>query len=806
MSIPRATYRLQLHRDFPFSAAEAIVPYLHDLGISHVYASPITTAVAGSMHGYDVTDPTRVNPELGGEDGLRSLVAALRAHGMGLIIDIVPNHMGIAGGENSWWQDVLRNGEASRYARFFDIDWTGGKPLLPILGARLEDVLAEGQITVDRDGAEPALLLYGEQRVPIRAEDHGDLPADGDIGRLRALLDRQHYQLAWWRTADDELNWRRFFTVSELAGLRVEDPEVFEETHALYFRLYAEGLVDGLRVDHVDGLADPGTYCRMVRERLEAIQRPADAPAGPAYLVVEKILGAGEKLPTSWQVDGTSGYDFMEEVSALLHDPAGEAPLTALWHEFSGRDLTWHQEELLARQQLLSWSFDAQFRACADLFADLAAARPESRGWTTGMMRRAIERLLWVFPVYRTYRPRDNAPTQDAMLDRVRAAVKPYAPPGEAEVVEQVLQWLVEPAEGDRLLQAARRRFWQLSAPIAAKAVEDTGFYRYCRLLSRTDVGFDAGRWSQSAEEFHAGNAERAEHFPHAMLATATHDHKRGEDVRARLAVLSGVPDLWRQEVTGWDWLAGGEGTSVDPADRYALWQTLFGAWPAGLNVDDADGRAAFAERVNAWQQKALREGKLRSSWEAPDEAYEQVCADLVTAVLTDDRHQPLVRAIAAFVDRVEPAFRAVALVQMALRLTVPGMPDTYQGTEREDLSLVDPDNRRPVDYTVREMGGHWKGDVLRRLLHLRRDHPAMFTGGGYQPVEVSGAKADHVLAFRREGDGEALMLAFALHCSAAIMDGDGTMPSAEWWGDTRIGELPAAEAFAGGPVHVAPA
>jgi (1->4)-alpha-D-glucan 1-alpha-D-glucosylmutase len=802
LTIPRATYRLQLHRDFPFSAAEAIVPYLHDLGISHVYASPITTAVAGSMHGYDVTDPTQVNPELGGEEALRSLVAALRSHGMGLIIDIVPNHMGIAGGENPWWQDVLRHGQGSHYARFFDIDWSG-KPLLPILGARLEDVLADGQITIARDGEDAELVVYGEHRVPIRPEDQADLPADDDVEGLRALLDRQHYLLGWWRTADDELNWRRFFTVSELAGLRVEDPQVFDETHALYFRLYAEGLVDGLRVDHVDGLSDPGTYCRTLRERLDAIERPADAPGGPPYLVVEKILGPGERLPTSWQVDGTSGYDFMEEVSAVLHDPAGEAPLTQLWHEFSGRDLTWHQEELLARQQLLSWSFDSQFRACAELFAELAASRPESRGWTLGMMRRAIERLLWVFPVYRTYRPRDNPPTQDAMLERVRTAVIPYAPPGESGVVEQILDWLVEPSEGDPLLQAARRRFWQLSAPIAAKAVEDTGFYRYCRLLSRTDVGFDAGRFSQSAAEFHTGNAERAEHFPAAMLATATHDHKRGEDVRARLAVLSSVPELWRQEVTGWDWLAGGEGTGMHPADRYALWQTLFGAWPAGLAADDSAGKAEFAERVNAWQQKALREAKLRSSWEAPDETYEQLCADLVTALLTEERHAPLVGAIVTFVEKVEPAFRAVALVQLGLRLTVPGMPDTYQGTEQEDFSLVDPDNRRPVDYAARGTGGHWKGDVLRRLLALRRDHAALFAGTSYVPVEATGPRADNVLAFRREGDGETLTFAFALHCSAAIIEGEGAMPDRDWWGDTKLGDVLAADAFATAPIHL---
>jgi (1->4)-alpha-D-glucan 1-alpha-D-glucosylmutase len=809
----RATYRLQLHRDFPLADAEAIVPYLADLGISHVYASPITVARSGSMHGYDVIDPTRVNPELGGEDALRSLVAALRARGMGLIIDIVPNHMGVAGGENAWWDDVLRNGRSSRYASFFDIDWSA-KPLLPILGARLEDVLAEGQVAIVRgEGGEAHLSVYGEHELPIRPEDQQDLPAEGDTDGLAALLDRQHYQLGWWRTADDELNWRRFFTISELAGLRQEEPEVFEATHALYFRLYGEGLIDGVRIDHVDGLADPGGYCRTLRKRLDTIERPADAPAGPAYIIVEKILGPGERLPDSWQIDGTSGYDFMEEVSALIHDPSGAEPLGTLWREFSGRELTYRQEELLARQQLLSWSFDGQFRACAELFAQLAASRPESRAWTSGMLRRALERLLWVFPVYRTYRPEDEAPSQPAMLDRVREAVTRHAPPGEQEVVEQILAWLVEPSAGDPLLQTARRRFQQLTAPIAAKAVEDTAFYRYGRLLSRNDVGFDAGRLAQSVEEFHKGCEVRARDFPGSMLATATHDHKRGEDVRARLAVLSGLPEEWRAEVTGWDWLAGGERSGVHPADRYMFYQTLLGAWPADLVPTNPSGLKSFAERIIAWQEKALREAKLRSSWESPDEAYEQACTQMVEKLLDPAESAPFLDAVQAFVTRLQGACMANVLAQVALKLTVPGLPDTYQGCELEDYSLVDPDNRRPVDYDLRRVllgnGEHPKLALTHQLLTLHQEHRALFAQGDYRPLDVRGAKANHVIAFTRSFEGETLTCAIALRCAPALLDRTDLVPEAEWWEDTYIAlegdaqdRLEGAQLFATSPVH----
>lgn len=785
--IPRATYRFQFHRDFTFADAEALVPYLADLGISHVYASPITTAREGSMHGYDVVDPTRINPELGGEEGFRSLVAALRARDMGVIVDIVPNHMGVAGGGNAWWNDVLARGEASPHARVFDIDWRE-RLVLPILGEPLSTVIADGALAIERIDGRPMLVAYGEHRLPLRDDD--------DSGDLTALLARQHYRLASWRTANDALNWRRFFTINDLAGVRVEDPAVCDATHALYFRLYAERMIDGVRIDHVDGLTDPAGYCRMLRARFDAIPR-----GSPAYIVIEKILGAGEALATDWGVDGTSGYGFMEQVAGLLHDPAGAEPLGALWHEVSGRSAAFEPEELRARQEMLSWQFDGQLRRCVEAFERLARSTPDCEGVTRAMLHRAIERLLWVFPVYRTYGTGDAAPKEDAAIRTLaQERVTPHLAPGEGPVADLVLRWLAGEGPGDTTLAAdAVRRFQQLSAPIAAKAVEDTAFYRYGRLLSRNDVGFAPERFAMSVAEFHAAMAARADLWPHAMLATATHDHKRGEDVRARLAVLSEIPDVWRDHATRW--LALPAVAGVDPGDAYMLLQTLFGAWPDDLSADDAAGLSAFADRVIAWQDKALREAKLRSSWEAPDEAYEAGCADLARALLDPARSADFLADMGALLRRTASAAEANGLAQVALRYTVPGMPDLYQGTEFADRSLVDPDNRRPVDYAARRAalaaGGDPKQALIVRLLALRREHPALFAHGGYAPVTVTGERAGHVLAFRRSDGAKTITCAVALRTTG--------MTSPDWWGDTALdGGQQACDLFRDGPVWIA--
>ena len=736
---PRATYRLQFHKDFTFADAEQLVPYLDRLGISHVYASPITTAAAGSTHGYDVVDPTTIGAELGGEDGFRRLVASLKARDMGVIIDIVPNHMGVAGGGNAWWNDVLANGQASEHARVFDIDWR--RPiLLPVLGDTLPNALANGDIAVEGD----QIVAYGEHRFPILPEDHGH------TGDLLALLDRQHYRLASWRTVND------------LAGVRIEDPAVFEATHALYFRLYDEGLIDGVRIDHVDGLTDPIGYCRKLRERL-----------GPdAWIVIEKILGAGEDQPVGWGVDGTSGYDFMEQAALLLHDPLGALPLEELWQDMSHRYLDFESEEFAARQDLLAWQFAGQLDACVAAFAALNT----DEAVTPAMLRRAIERLLWVFPVYRTYGTGADAPASDALIrGAVRERVAPLIPPGEGPVVDAILAWLAGEGPGDAA--DAVRRFQQLSAPIAAKSVEDTAFYRSGRLLSRNDVGFDASILGIGVDAFHDLMTARARDVPHAMLTTATHDHKRGEDVRARLAALSVVPDTWRSRVEAWDQLSWQWDHEVDGGDRYMLLQTLVGAWPEDGATPD------FADRVKAWQQKALREAKLRSSWEAPDEAYEAASAALVDAYLADPR---FVAEVTAFLADIAPIADANTLIQTLLRYTLPGVPDLYQGTELTDLSLVDPDNRRPVDYAAREalLGTDDAPPKLRLIADLlahRRAAPDLFADGDYRPAQVEGS--DRILAFTRAHAGRTLHVAALIRGTdvpdARVRFADGTTHTA---------------------------
>ncbi|OCW56975.1 malto-oligosyltrehalose synthase [Hoeflea olei] len=814
---PRASYRFQFHSDFTFAEAEALVPYLERLGVSHVYASPVTTAAPGSMHGYDVVDPTRVDPALGGEEGLASLSAALRARGMGLIIDIVPNHMGVAGNDNAWWNDVLQNGRDSRYAHFFDIDWR--RPLLlPLLGAPLPEALENGDIALDASGGEPDLVLYGERRLPLRREDHARARAGLAADDLPALLDHQHYRLAWWRAADDELNWRRFFTINDLAGLRVEDPEVFEESHALYFRLYREGVIDGVRIDHVDGLTDPAGYCRRLRARFDSIRQAARLQDDPAYIVVEKILGPGEGLATDWGVDGTSGYDFMEDVSALLHDPAGAQPLGALWSRFSGRTRDFEEQELQARQDMLDWSFDGQFEACVAAFVALAASSQTTAGLTRGMLRRAIRRMLWVFPVYRTYGTGASAPESDAWVrENVRAKAARFSPPGEDMVVDHILAWLAGEGPGAPALAAvAVQRFQQLSAPIAAKSVEDTAFYRHGLLLSRADVGFDASRFSLSVGAFHRAMIERARDFPRSMLATATHDHKRGEDLRVRLAVLSAIPGLWRDRVERWDDMAGGDASGVVPGDRYMLLQTLYGAWPPGLAPDDRVGLGAYADRIADWQRKMLREAKLHTSWEAPQETYEEACERLSRALLDPSASPEFLADLTGFVDLTAGATLSNMLVQTGLRCMAPGMPDLYQGAELADFSLVDPDNRRPVDFAQREaalddpdsaapgLAGGAKIALIRDLLGRRRDNPALFARGAYQPIAVSGDRAGHVLAFRRSHGADSVRCVFALRCADALLGSPDPAPFASWWGDTALEDgTPVARLLAGSPVHV---
>ena len=770
---PRATLRLQFHRGFTFADAEALVPYFARLGISHLYASPIATARPGSLHGYDVIDAAHVNPELGGEAGLVSLSAALAKSGMGLILDIVPNHMA-ADAANGWWFDVLRHGPSSRHARWFDIDWQADdKVVLPILGDPLETVLAKGELAVEGD-----ILRYFSHCLPL---------ADSAAGiALPELLERQHWRLAWWRSAGDRLNWRRFFDVNELVCLRMEEPAAFEAVHALPLRLHHEGIVDGLRVDHVDGLADPAAYCRALRERL----KPG------AYLVVEKILLSDERLPPDWRCDGTTGYDFMNEVNAVQHDPAGERVLAEAWSRLSGRAADFAVEEEQARREVLARSFGAQLDACARAFAAGELATPA--------LRRVLAELLAHFPVYRTYGRASGAGSRLSAADR---AVLDRAAAGARRTCLATDRWALNALLarfGDSDYADAVVRFQQLSAPIAAKAVEDTGFYRYGRLLSRNDVGFDAATFALGADAFHRRMQARLAAEPRSLLATATHDHKRGEDVRARLAVLSGMASEWAGLQARWVDVSRAlrPDAAPGPGDVAMLLQTIVGAWPFDLALGDRAGRAAFAERLAAWQQKALREAKLASDWAAVDEAYEAAARRFTLALVGEAAMPLLLQEIEDLVRRIAPAGAVGGLAQCLLRMTVPGVPDLYQGCELWDLSLVDPDNRRPVDWASRRQGpatqalaeladtwrdGRIKQALIARVLALRRCLSPLFESGDYRPVPVEGPLADAVIAFVRRTSGAWMLVVAPRLAQRLPLVSDGIELGPGGWRDAAV-------------------
>lgn len=784
--IPRATLRLQFHRGFTFADAARRAGWIAALGVSHVYASPIAVARPGSMHGYDVIDPTNVSPELGGEEGLLSLAAALRAVGVGLILDIVPNHMA-ADTRNAWWRDVLRQGRASRHAEWFDIDWetTAEGPariLLPVLGRPLAEVIDAGELAVAADGEGRPELRYFENAFPLC-----DGSAEGR-GSLADLLSRQHYRLDSWRVAGDRINWRRFFDINELVCLRMERPEAFEAVHALPLRLYAQGVTDGLRVDHVDGLTDPAGYCRDLRARLD---RLADQHGrSRAWLVVEKILLNGEILPTDWGCDGTTGYDFMDEVSAVQHDDRGEPPLAQTWARLSGRPASFAPEELAARREIVARSFSAQLEACA-------------MAWQEGLgdlvprptLRRLLAEFLAHMPVYRTYGAGQALSDHDAAILR--------------EVAEHVLKsclatdrWAVEPLLAAMLTPRApwpqaMARFQQLSAPVAAKSVEDTSFYRYGRLLSRNDVGFDVETFALDVDAFHARMLRRRADYPHTMLATATHDHKRGEDLRARLAVLSECASDWTGLLSR---RIDPASSAPTPGDVAMLLQMVVGAWPLDLERGDAVGRKAFAERLCGWQQKALREAKLESDWAAINEPHEDACRAFTMRLVAEGGMPDLLEDLLSFVSRIAPAGAVNGLAQCLLKLTVPGVPDLYQGTDFWDFSLVDPDNRRPVDFAARatmddaplpDLARHWrdgrlKQALIRRTLALRKRTPLLFAEGAYRPVEVEGPARESVVAFRRTA-GDDWMLVVVPRRVATVMSGRGDLAfrSDAWSGTT---------------------
>jgi (1->4)-alpha-D-glucan 1-alpha-D-glucosylmutase len=870
-----ATARLQFHKDFPIGAATSLIGYFAELGISHLYASPLLKARPGSTHGYDIVDHNQVNPELGGEPALRGLVAELRRHDMGLILDIVPNHMGVGGADNAWWLDVLEWGRASIYADFFDIDWDPpdptlrGRMLAPFLGAAYGEALAQDQLKLRFDAEDGRLSVeyYGD-RFPLNPRDYtsvllhaggileaparafADLPADRDEMRaaaeaarmelrrpdyeaaiadalrpynapsntghdlLHRLLDRQNFRLAWWRAASDEINWRRFFDVNQLAGVRAELPHVFEATHATVFRLYREGLIDGVRIDHVDGLADPRGYCRKLRRRLatEAAFRPSSLHKLPAVLWIEKILARHEALPGEWLTDGTTGYDFMNHASAVLHDPDGESLLTHVWMSLTGRPGDFIDEAIPARRQILQDSLSSELYATAVALHRIARRDLITRDTTLTAIFRTLTELLVHFRVYRIYAgPAGLSPADGQAMDWAMAGARRSVRAVDRPLLELMAGWLtgadLRQVRAGRLRQERLRamvRFQQLSAPTAAKSVEDTAFYRYGRLLSRNEVGSEPDQLAITDTAWHAAGRERRRHFPRALLATATHDHKRGEDARVRLAVLSEIPEAWEAALGRWMRLNAPlrrdlDGPAPDPADEIMLYQTIVGAWPLDLTPDDRPGLAAFRDRVAGWQQKALREAKRHSGWAVPNEAYETACGDFLTSVLDPERPARVVYDIHAFVEQIAPAGALNGLAQTLLRVASPGIPDLYQGCEFWDFSMVDPDNRRPVDFAARRAAlpcaaqtpallanwrdGRIKQAILHRALKLRATLPDLFTVGTYTGLKIEGPASRHALAFARFHAGRHAIAVVSRLAGKCDLAGQPLVPEATWQG-----------------------
>ncbi|MDN3494530.1 malto-oligosyltrehalose synthase [Planococcus sp. APC 4015] len=734
---PLSTYRLQIRSGFDLDAAAAVTDYLRDLGVSWAYLSPLLTASEGSDHGYDVVDTTRIDPARGGEDGLRRFADAARTAGLGILIDIVPNHMGVGTpSENAWWWDVLTHGRDSRHADAFDIDWDAaeGRLRLPLLGSSLDEALDD--IEIDADAG---VLRYFDHVLPLA-------PGSAVDGDTRAVLDRQHYELRFWRDEAAELNYRRFFAVTTLAGVRVELPAVFDATHTEIVRWFREGLADGLRVDHPDGLMDPAGYLEMLANATDH-----------AYVLVEKILEHGEALPGNWQTDGTTGYDALGEFDRVLIDPDGEKTLDELAARLRGAGVQWHDLIHTTKRMIADTIQVAEIRRLVrELPAPVEGAAD------------ALAELLACFPVYRSYLP--------AGVEQLHAAAAEASArrPDLAAAIETLVPVLADPGN------AVARRFQQTTGPVMAKGVEDTAFYRFNRLGTLTEVGGDPSVFALEVAGFHEAQAARQASWPHAMTTLSTHDTKRGEDVRARLSVIAEIPDRW-VEVLGE--LRAIASTGDGPFDDL-LWQAIVGSWPA------------TPERLHAYAEKASREAAESTGWWDPDAAFEERMHALVDAAFAAAR--PVVER---FVDEIAAAGWSNSLAVKTLQLTGPGVPDVYQGSELWEMSLVDPDNRRPVDFAHRrrllaaidagelppiDAGGAAKMLVTSRALRLRRDAPHLFSR--YTPMPVVGEAAGHAVAVDRGG---VLTVATRLPLGLARRGG---------WGDTALlrHRGPAVDVFTG--------
>lgn len=906
-AIPRATYRIQFNGDFTFADATTIIPYLYELGVSHVYASPFLKARADSPHGYDIVDHNALNPQIGAADSFAAYVETLHRHGMNQILDMVPNHMGVGGSDNRAWLDVLEHGQASLYAAYFDIDWNVPDPalrqrvLLPFLGEQYGIALERGDLGLVFDAARgafhvqycdhmfpldprsyPRVLLRtdsraladsGRRELVAVAAAFRALPrrtATGDASRrrrahdtaahkarlaalcdgdssvraaldttlalingtpgdarsfnlLHRLLELQAYRLAYWRVASDEINYRRFFDINDLAAVRMEDPQVFNETHRFVLRLLADDRISGLRIDHPDGLADPAGYCSDLQHAMQTARKTGDERC---YLVIEKILASHERLNTTWPVAGTTGYDAAYLINGVLVCADAERRLTRLYQRYTDQRADFDQLLYLSKRVVMQGTLASELSVLANLALRLARSDRHTRDFTWLGLRDALAELVACFPVYRTYLLGRRASSDDLRyirwaLAHARARHVPVNP----QVFDFVEKLLVDP-DAAGAAPAARRernrfvlRFQQYTAPAMAKSMEDTAFYIDNRLVSLNDVGFDPRIFGISTGAFHHANQQRLKEWPGAMVSTSTHDSKRGEDTRARINVLAEIPELWSQHLARWTRLNRFRKKIVRGArmpsrnDEYLLYQTLIGTWPPGES--DAGGRVAYRERIERYMLKAIREAKVHTSWINPDTEYEDAMRDFVRSLLDASPHNAFLADFLAFNDRIVRYGLLAGLSQLLIKLTVPGVPDIYQGNELWTFSLADPDNRGRVDYQTRAaalrelaarrttdaisltrellehiVDGRAKLYVTWKTLDLRRAHSDVFAAGDYLSLKAGGALAGHLIAYARRTPHRHVIV-IAARWFARLCDANAWPIPDDVWTTTRIELLP---------------
>lgn len=921
-TIPTATYRLQFNRSFTFRDAAALVPYLASLGISHCYASPYLRARPGSTHGYDIVDHKCFNPEISSAEDYELFVKALRTHGMGQILDIVPNHMGVMGSDNAWWLDVLENGEASEYAEFFDIDWNPikdelrGKVLIPILEDQYGNVLEhrELKLTFDVEHGEFS-ILYFQHRFPIdpseyprilglrseglqaaignthhdflelqsistafshlpkrsaslapdkRAERkqekevqkrrlatlfgrsdevkdfldnnvetlNGKLDDPRSFDDLHELIKAQAFRLAQWRVAADDINYRRFFDVNDLAALRMENPEVFEKTHRLILELVAQQKVNGLRIDHPDGLYDPREYLLRLRDEC-AVKAKQDLHS---YIVVEKILTGDERLRKDWPVEGTTGYEVATLINGLFVDPAAASRMERIYRAFTGRREEYPDLVYTCKKLILKVALASELSVLANLLSRIALANRRTCDFTLNALRSALAEIIASFPVYRTYVSDGDVSEEDRKLVALAVAAgkrrSNAADLSVFDLIERILLLEVNGSQSGCYKRAVTRfamKFQQVTAAVMAKGLEDTAFYRYNRLVSLNEVGGNPSKFGTTIDEFHAKNELRAQRWPHSMLASSTHDSKRSEDVRARINILSEMPGPWRLSLRKWrDWNRSRK-SMVDGAiaptrnDDYLLYQTLLGTWPFE-ELDDG-GWKAYSKRIEGYMLKAVREAKVSTSWANKNSEYENALTDFTCAILDRRASNRFLADFAEFQKRISQIGMFNSLSQCLLKMTLPGVPDLYQGNELWDFSLVDPDNRRPVDYELRRhmlketpavarsepsgpesqnralrgsvgamlanmRDGRIKLYLTQRTLSIRKNDSDLFQNGRYLPLDVHGDKANHICAFAREHEGRLAIVAVPRLCATLLGDRFTTPCDDSLWGDTSV-EIP---------------